>query len=149
MLLARACANLTNLHTLRIIFGHWNITKGLLAAILNKSRISNKPLRRLWLESCSITGFTAQTLSAFNLDGLESLRIRRLQLLSFGGKPPKQHVYARGRSSQALQDGKGGLYNTTTEQSGYIEGAMTGFLFHRALSNYPYVCSLSASAVHR
>jgi hypothetical protein len=38
-LLEMACQNLTSLHTLRIIFGHWNLTRGLLTGLLGNQKV--------------------------------------------------------------------------------------------------------------
>ncbi|KAL1301589.1 hypothetical protein AAFC00_005820 [Neodothiora populina] len=115
-LLDLACANLTHIQTLRIVFGHWHITKGLLNGILDKSRKRVMPLRKLWLENCALTGLSAHMLSDPDLGRLESLRLRRLQLLPHTGRASSQQVYTRGQSTQLMQDGQGSQYMTTTDQ---------------------------------
>lgn len=120
-LLERACQNLSNVHTLRIIFGHWNLTRGLLIGLLGKSNGST--IRHLWLENCSLAGISQRLLQSFDLAGLESLRLRRLPLLANAGRHDSQEVYTRGpfpdwRSDRAFeirQDGRGGAIKTSTE----------------------------------
>jgi len=82
--------------------------------IFASSRSRTKPLRKLWLENCSIAGFTDNQLNHLNLHGLESIRMRRLQLLPNTGIVSKQLVYARGKNSSSLHDGSGGRYLTST-----------------------------------
>lgn len=126
-LLALAIRNLTNIHTLRIIFGHWNLTRGLLTGLLVKPQ--GPKLRHLWLENCSLAGISARVLEAFDLGGLESIRMRRLPLLSHVGRQDSQEVYCRGpfpdwRRDGALelrQDGQGGVIKTSTELLGRQE----------------------------
>lgn len=146
-LLELACANLSHLHTLRIIFGHWNITKGLLNGILNKSRARVKPLRKLWLENCALTGLSAHMLRDPDLQSLESLRIRRMQLLQDpGGRTHAQQVYARGFSTQELEDGQGLLYTTTTDSWALQEAAFHSAVKSWETSSFQYVLpSLSPS----
>ena len=51
-LLRLAIQNMVNVHTLRIIYGHWKFTNALLAGFLDEARPRRAPLRKLWLESC-------------------------------------------------------------------------------------------------
>lgn len=120
-LLGRACGNLSNVHTLRIIFGHWNLTRGLLIGLFGKPNGST--IRHLWLENCSLAGISQRLLQSFDLAGLESLRLRRLPLLADAGRHDSQEVYTRGpfpdwRSDRAVeirQDGRGGVIKTSTK----------------------------------
>lgn len=120
-ILQKACQNLINLHTLRIVFGHWNLTRGLLVGLLGNPNGST--IRHLWLENCSIAGISARFLQSFNLQGLESLRMRRLPLLTYAGRHDSQEVYNRGwfpdwrtdGSFDMRQDGRGGAIKTSTE----------------------------------
>jgi hypothetical protein len=120
-LLEKACQNLTGVHTLRIIFGHWNLTRGLLTGLLGNPRDST--IRHLWLENCSIAGISQRLLQSFDLRNLKSLRLRRLPLLANVGRFDSQEVYTRGpfpdwrtgRAFEIRQDGRGGVINTSTE----------------------------------
>jgi hypothetical protein len=120
-LLAKACQNLTSIHTLRIVFGHWNLTRGLLIGLLGNPNGST--IRHLWLENCSIAGISHRLLQSFNLRNLKSLRLRRLPLLANAGRFDSQEVYTRGpfpdwrtgRAFEIRQDGRGGVINTSTE----------------------------------
>lgn len=120
-LLAKACQNLTSIHTLRIIFGHWNLTRGLLTGLLGSPQGST--IRHLWLENCSIAGISQRLLQSFDLRKLRSLRLRRLPLLANAGRFDSQEVYTRGpfpdwrtgRAFEIRQDGRGGVINTSTE----------------------------------
>lgn len=60
-------------------------------------------------------------LANIDLHGLESMRLRRLQLLPHCGRPPAQQVYTRGGTLDVLQDGQGGVYNTNTASYTYQE----------------------------
>lgn len=75
-LLQLALRNLKNVHTLRVICGHRNITKALLEGFFNSTRPPS--VRRLWLESCSLLGANID-LGAL-AHGLESIRIRRVRV---------------------------------------------------------------------
>jgi hypothetical protein len=120
-LLDKACQNLTSVHTLRIIFGHWNLTRGLLTGLLGNPKGST--IRHLWLENCSIAGISQRLLQSFDLRNLTSLRLRRLPLLANAGRFDSQEVYTRGpfpdwrtgRAFEIRQDGRGGVINTSTE----------------------------------
>ncbi|KAG9556383.1 hypothetical protein KCU71_g10327, partial [Aureobasidium melanogenum] len=120
-LLHMACQNLSSIHTLRIIFGHWNLTRGLLVGLLGKPQGST--VRHLWLENCSLAGISQRLLQKFDLTGLESLRLRRLPLLANAGRHDSQEVYTRGpfpdwrsdRAFEVRQDGRGGVIKTSTE----------------------------------
>lgn len=78
-LLQLAIKNLVNVHTLRIIFGHHNITKGLLRGFFDPSRIRDRPVVRLWLESCCLEDICIPSTYARRLTDLRSIRIRRLR----------------------------------------------------------------------
>lgn len=110
--------NLTNLQTLRIIFGHWYITKGLLAAILSPKRKRIKPLTRLWLENCSLAGIPAGILDSFDLNGIQSIRLRRLSLLPEPGTHSflPQQVQSRSRTKLQFQTGRSNFYTTNVEE---------------------------------
>jgi hypothetical protein len=120
-LLDKACRNLSNLHTLKIIFGHWNLTRSLLVALLANPH--GPSIRHMWLENCSIAGIPDRLLRALNLSRLESLRLRRLPILAYAGRYESQEVYCRGPRSELRRDGvselrqngKGGVIRTSTE----------------------------------
>ncbi|KAI5208680.1 hypothetical protein E4T39_01434 [Aureobasidium subglaciale] len=141
-LLHKACHNLTSIHTLRIIFGHWELTRGLLIGLLGNSRSSS--IRHIWLENCSIAGISNRLLRSFDLTKLESLRLRRLPLLANAGRHDFQEVYSRGqfpdwrsdRSNEIRQDGRGGLIQTSVEQFKIQESAVRNLvLAHQTQTN--------------
>ncbi|KAI9749440.1 MAG: Molybdopterin synthase catalytic subunit [Chaenotheca gracillima] len=74
-----AIANLTNVHTLKIIFGHHLITTALLCGFFNTQRSNAIPVTKLWIESSSLEdvplGDSSQCLAK-----LASVRLRRLPL---------------------------------------------------------------------
>lgn len=79
ILLKLAIRNLINVHTLRIVYGHWNLTSVLLAGLLDPDRPQRIALRKLWLESCHLSTDSIQHILPGRAIGLESLRIRRLR----------------------------------------------------------------------
>ena len=117
---------MTNVHTLRIIFGHPNLNDALLRCFFDKSRESSVPVRKLWLESCRISAGCDISIPSnsyglplqLNFGDLESVRFRRLPLRpGVGldrGMPIYHSVYARSTHVLELQDGVGGQYLTTT-----------------------------------
>lgn len=119
MLILLAVRNLTNVHTLGIIYGHRQITKALLGAFLDQDRPQHVPLRRLWLESCSFSGTNLPFLK--RPDGLQSVRLRRLwaecDRIGPGRVPlgsPHNPLYrpARWGPHKQFHDGAGGFYET-------------------------------------
>jgi hypothetical protein len=119
ILLDLACRNLSHIQTLRIIFGHMNITRGLLRGILNTDRQRKQPLRRLWLENCSLDDFSTDELDHLDLTTLQSIRMRRLSLVAYSHTETTRRVYSRcsGRMSQ-LQNSIGCLYGTRVSEEG-------------------------------
>ncbi|KAI5209185.1 hypothetical protein E4T38_02565 [Aureobasidium subglaciale] len=117
-------------HTLRIIFGHWELTRGLLIGLLGHSKGSS--VRHIWLENCSIAGIPNSLLQSLDLTRLESLRLRRLPLLANVGRHDFQEVYSRGQfpdwrsdqTNEIRQDGRGGLIQTSVEQLKIQEAAV-------------------------
>ena len=115
---------MTNLQTLRIIFGHANINDVLLRCFFDKAR--PRSIRRLWLENCRISvGCSTRLLNhplqlpvELDFGGLESIRFRRLPLRPAvpleKAYPHDQFVHARGGTAADLINGAGGLYPTTT-----------------------------------
>ncbi|KAF1942133.1 hypothetical protein EJ02DRAFT_422377 [Clathrospora elynae] len=78
VLLKLAIRNMVNVHTLRIVYGHWKLTSALLAGFLTQRRPHKVPLRKLWLESCSFSEEALRSLLPSKGTGLESIRLRRL-----------------------------------------------------------------------
>lgn len=78
-LLRLAIQNLVNVQTLRIIFGHHSITIGLLRGFFDKSRNYERPIARLWLETCCLEGALKPSVLDGYVAGLQSVRIRRLR----------------------------------------------------------------------
>lgn len=123
-----AAANMTRVHTLRVILGHPTLTDALLRSLFDIRRRQNEcfaPVRRLWLENCRVSAGLKSELdhgnpyalpSQLSFHGLESVRLRRLPLRSASsrGSPPGV-VYSRGGRLQRMQDGLGGMYETTVQ----------------------------------
>jgi hypothetical protein len=121
-LLRLAIPNMVNVHTLRIIYGHKHMTHGLLEGFLDPNRPCRVPLRKLWLESCSLSNIRLDVASAIQLSGLESIRIRRLRAESTEAPDMDKMRFlefrlARGGQSLALQNGAGGWVWSTIEFS--------------------------------
>ncbi|KAF9699227.1 hypothetical protein EKO04_003044 [Ascochyta lentis] len=103
-LLRLAIRNLVNVHTLRIVYGHWQLTTALVSGFLDQQRPREVPLRKLWLESCAFDMKDICFLDPTRTTGLESIRLRRLR-----AEPQN----ARSRHGMALGDMKlarGGHY---------------------------------------
>ncbi|KAF2021826.1 hypothetical protein BU24DRAFT_417465 [Aaosphaeria arxii CBS 175.79] len=117
-LLRLAIKNLVNVQTLRIIYGHWHITRMLLEGLLDTAR--DRPLRRLWLESCSLADASIDFGATLIQGGLESLRIRRLRaesnpesnLMKF-----PEYTLDRGGFTLPLHDGAGGWLSASVRFS--------------------------------
>ncbi|KAF2681365.1 hypothetical protein K458DRAFT_392157 [Lentithecium fluviatile CBS 122367] len=134
-LLWLAIRNMVNVHTLRIIYGHFNITKILLGAFLSPNRPQRIRLRKLWLESCSLSlletdygGF----LSPEYLTGLESIRVRRLRAESANTPERskmrfKEFRLSRGGHARQMHNAAGGWFWSTVEYS--TENVPRGWLF--------------------
>lgn len=118
-----AVKSLTNVQTLRIIFGHPNINDVLLRCFFDEQR--SHSIRRLWLENCRISvGCSTELVNhllqlprKLNFSGLESIRFRRLPLRparSINSDLLAGHfVHARAGEPTDLIDGAGGVYPTT------------------------------------
>ncbi|KAF2146346.1 uncharacterized protein K452DRAFT_348888 [Aplosporella prunicola CBS 121167] len=129
-LLRMAIWNMTNVHTLRIIFGHYHLTYGLLYGFLHPQRPREVPLRKLWLESCSLACPVPGPAGMIfpDLSGLESIRLRRLSYLDHTFTPMRSAL-ARGKAeipglqttSQQLYNGIGGEYKTTLTEGWFYE----------------------------
>ncbi|KAF2258357.1 hypothetical protein CC78DRAFT_587205 [Lojkania enalia] len=112
-LLLHVIRNLVNVHTLRIVFGHWHITRLLLEGLFSPSRPRHVPIRRLWLESCSVRGVRLP-----DCTGLESLRLRRIRIDDEFNTYPAFRL-SRGGWSVPLHNGVGGFHYTTIESNMY------------------------------
>ncbi|ORY08748.1 hypothetical protein BCR34DRAFT_488344 [Clohesyomyces aquaticus] len=122
-LLQLALWNLVNVHTVRIVYGHWRITQNLLGYLFHPLRPRNVELKKLWLESTSIEdtmhGYAANGKYYQQIPtGLESIRFRRLRFESPDDPTtiePKnwEIVLARGGHRIHLRDGAGGTYETS------------------------------------
>ncbi|CAO2657269.1 Nn.00g033950.m01.CDS01 [Neocucurbitaria sp. VM-36] len=122
VLLKLAIRNMVNVHTLRVVYGHWKLTSALVLGFLDQNRSRRVPLRKLWLESCCFTIDSIHFLLPSHTTGLESVRIRRLRSESLNT------IQARGmgflefhlsRSGQYYQmhNGSGGWVGTTVHFS--------------------------------
>ncbi|CAI6337748.1 unnamed protein product [Periconia digitata] len=121
-LLVRAIANMVNVHTLRIIYGHHHITRILLSAFLHPSRQRKENnLRKLWLESCSFSDFETIFATDTYTAGLESLHIRRVRATSIHHEDSHAMLRESYRLSRGLDqtiglhNGAGGYLLTTVE----------------------------------
>jgi hypothetical protein len=103
-LLQLAMRNMVNVHTLRIVLGHMKLTGALLAGFLNPNRPRSVPLRRLWLESCSLPSDLMRLLSSSNAIELESVRIRRVDAASLLAAQNREMGFLEYRPS------RGGIY---------------------------------------
>ncbi|KAL1630666.1 hypothetical protein SLS54_000537 [Diplodia seriata] len=122
-LLMLAIRNMTNVHTLRIIYGHYFLTYGLIWGFLHPHRPRNGPLKRLWLEYCSLAMPEPGPIgSSFwpDLSGITSLRLRRLSYLN---DLTQTNVVTQGMAlsraqihKRMLQNGIGGEYITTIDK---------------------------------
>ncbi|KAJ4286120.1 hypothetical protein N0V90_013469 [Kalmusia sp. IMI 367209] len=122
-LLWLAIRNLVNVHTLRIIYGHYNLTRVLLAAFMDPKRPQRVPLRKLWLESCCLSGFGTNYINFCSPEyatGLESVHLRRLRVES-SDSPERsrmqqfEYKLSRGGISHAMHNAAGGFVYTTIE----------------------------------
>lgn len=119
---------MTNVHTLRIILGHPNLTDALLRCFFDSTRSiagsGCNPVRRLWLENCRISAGLNISLQShpyllpltLDFSGLQAVRFRRLPMRP--GTPIDLRkagiVYSRGGlGGRELQDGTGGQYTTS------------------------------------
>jgi hypothetical protein len=122
-LIRLAARNLKNVHTLRIICGHRRIIGSLMGAFFDPDRPYIVPVRKLWLESCSLMDVKIDHRSWPN--ALESIRIRRLRAQDSTPTGEEELPFpayraARGGQPFQLHDGAGGFYWTTVE-FGHIE----------------------------
>jgi hypothetical protein len=123
---------MVNVHTLRIIFGHYNICKALLTGFLDSTRPRNTSIQKLWLESCEIqfdllasaslsqdSSDSVSHYACLDTSGLESIRIRRLRLEPSHvlGDSDYQLAFAREGITVALQNGRGSIYETTVRDT--------------------------------
>ncbi|KAF1958963.1 hypothetical protein CC80DRAFT_23773 [Byssothecium circinans] len=121
-LLMLAIQNLVNVHTLRILYGHYHLTRILLSAFLDPRRPQRICLRKLWLESCSITNFETVFANSDYATNIESLRLRRLRAESTDSPERsamhfKEYRLSRGGNSMRLHNGAGGYVWSTVEFS--------------------------------
>lgn len=120
---------MTNVHTLRIIFGHATLADTLIRCFFDKHRQTNVRIRKLWLENCRITTGFYQHLTAhpyglpleLDFSGLESVRFRRLPVpsshvsRSCRANNVRDSVYWRGDNCPQIQNGMGGFYGTSIQ----------------------------------
>lgn len=119
-LLRLAIRNLVNVHTLRIVYGHWHLTTALISGFLDHARPREVPLRKLWLESCAFDIRNVSFLGPTNTTGLESVRLRRLraEALIAGHKHDmawQDMKLARGGHGFQMHNGAGAWVGTTVE----------------------------------
>lgn len=120
-LLNAATRNLVNVHTLRIVYGHWRLTTALIANFLQYDRPRKIPLQKLWLESCAFNMQFTSFLGPAAATGLESIRLRRLRVEPPIGIEPDMAWLdmrlARGGHYYQMHNGSGGWVGTTVEFS--------------------------------
>ncbi|KAK4495332.1 hypothetical protein PRZ48_013663 [Zasmidium cellare] len=126
-LVQHAVALMTHVHTLRIIFGHPNLTDALLRCFFDTNRAlpgsGYNPIRKLWLENCRISAGLNPSIEShpyglplqLDFTGLESVRFRRLPMRPVMALDwfRATIVYSRGGRFRKLLDGTGGRYDTT------------------------------------
>ncbi|KAF1841630.1 uncharacterized protein K460DRAFT_170596 [Cucurbitaria berberidis CBS 394.84] len=122
VLLKLAIRNMVNVHTLRILYGHWRLTSALIVGFLDQNRPQRVPLRKLWLESCSLAVRSIPLLLSSHSTGLESIRIRRLGCDSLNtirarGMGFLEYHLSRGGQYYQLHNGSGGWVGTTVHFS--------------------------------
>ncbi len=140
LLLKLAIRNLVNVHTLRIIFGHWKLTSSLIVGLLDQNRPRRVPLRRLWLESCCISVTTIHFLLPNRTTGLESIRIRRLELTS------PQTVQSRGMGLLEFRLSRGGQFYHVHNGSGGWMGTTVQFSEEGLPAHWPRQSALEVFA---
>ncbi|KAF1934134.1 uncharacterized protein M421DRAFT_50704 [Didymella exigua CBS 183.55] len=121
-LLRVAIWNLVNVHTLRVVYGHWHLTTALVAGFLDYARPRGVPLRKLWLESCAFDMTNFSFLGPTGDSGLESVRLRRLRAEprlagSKYGMAWLDMKLARGGHHYQMHNGAGSWVGTTVEFS--------------------------------
>lgn len=115
VLLNLALYNMVNVQTLRIVYGHKRLASLLVAGFLNQNRPRRVSLRRLWLESCSLSLSVKQVMCMGAQSGLESLRIRRLDAASNREMQYQEFQPSREGVGLRLHDGAGGFSATTVQ----------------------------------
>jgi hypothetical protein len=103
-----AVRNMKNVQTMRIINGHFNLTTILLNEFFAPKR--ERFLKKLWLETSSLAGVPHHE-NWVSWKGLESIRLRRLQL----SDSKCQYALSRAGPVRLLHNGAGGEYETTVE----------------------------------
>jgi hypothetical protein len=122
ILLGLAIQNLVNVHTLRIVYGHWKLTNALIAGFLDDGRPRRVPLRKLWLESCCFEKDALYACLPSKATGLESIRLRRLgsQILDTQQRQEMQFMefkLSRGGQYYQMHNGAGSFIGTTVHFS--------------------------------
>ena len=112
-LLKLAIRNLINVQTLRVLYGHWLVTIGLIIGFFDRCRSSTTRVRKLWLENCSVEGIFKHELEQCDFSGLESVRFRRMRLAPEPTYAITRKVLMRGGIEQPMHNGKGDFYYTT------------------------------------
>ncbi|KAF2625837.1 hypothetical protein BU25DRAFT_370890, partial [Macroventuria anomochaeta] len=121
-LLRVAICNLVNVHTLRIVYGHWHLTTGLISGFLDHKRPRVVPLRKLWLECCAFDIRNSSFLGPASDTGLESVRLRRLRAEAWDAGNRHEMAWldmklARGGHYYEVHNGAGAWVGTTVEFS--------------------------------
>ncbi|KAJ4374231.1 hypothetical protein N0V83_002972 [Neocucurbitaria cava] len=121
-LLKLAIRNMVNVHTLRVVYGHWKLASALVVGFLDQSRSWRVPLRKLWLETCCLTIDSLHSLVPSRTTGLESIRIRRLRTESprtirARGMGFLEFHLSRGGHELQMHNGAGGWIGTTVHLS--------------------------------
>jgi hypothetical protein len=122
ILLRLAIQNLVNVHTLRIVYGHWKLTNALIAGLLDEGRPRRVPLRKLWLESCCFEKDALYACLPGKATGLESIRLRRLgsQILDTQQRQEMQFMefkLSRGGQYYQMHNGAGSFVGSTVHFS--------------------------------
>lgn len=99
-----AVENMENVRTLRVVNGHYNLTTVLLSEFFSPQR--RPSIKRLWLESCSFSGWPVNALGE-----LESIRLRRLHMIDCEAN----YTLSRAGVTRSLLNGVGGFFETTVD----------------------------------
>ncbi|MCJ1393856.1 hypothetical protein MMC18_006732 [Xylographa bjoerkii] len=118
-MLQRAIRYMTGVHTLRILLGHQYVVEGLIQGFFHSERISQRPVRRLWLESSCIDRCYWDQRILSLAPGLESFRIRRTYI----SRTPNASLFDLARS-QTASTGFSGTYDTITHLPETLEHAV-------------------------
>lgn len=156
-LILQAVGNMNNVHTLRIVYGHWAVVESLLWGFFGplRKRLGKRPVTKLWLESCSLQSMLFEN-SWHRLDfsKLESLRLRRLRFYEAADNELAGRFWnARGTNTVIRRNHTAGFYSPSVidvdenipekhvEQASHTAEYFTELSMREALSGPPLPAS--------